>query len=113
MIKIVLIAGLTACFLVYFAKVRTMLSDRLVGLALFIAGLLFVLFPNLTYCLAGWLGVGRGADVVFYFAIVAFLFFIILIRAHLLEQERQITELTRAIAMLTAREGGEPPADES
>ena len=113
MIKIVLIAGLTLCFLFYFAKMRTVLSDRLIGLAIFLVGLLFVLFPMMTYTLAGWLGVGRGADLVFYFSIVAFLFFSILFRAHLLKQEQQITELTRAIALLTAREGGGPFVDKS
>lgn len=63
--------------------------------------------PDLIQWVASSIGIGRGADVVFYtfvllFPAVSFYFYSRCVRL-----QRQITELVRHIAIMEARQGGE------
>ena len=49
-----------------------MAFDKIVLLLVLLTGIVFVIFPETTNRLAHRLGVGRGADLIFYVAIVAF-----------------------------------------
>jgi len=58
-----------------------------------------VLRPETASFLARSLGVGRGADVVVYLAIAALFYLQFRLFGRLEDHERQITELTRALAL--------------
>lgn len=89
----------------YLARLRTTLRDRLIAAALFAAGCGAVLFPAGTSWLARMLGVGRGADLVFYLAVVTGGFVSVLLYSRTMKLEELVTELTRSFALAHA----EPP----
>lgn len=70
--------------------------------ALWIAAAVAILRPSITIALAHFLGIGRGADLVFYCGILGMLigFFVIYVRIKRLEN--QITRLVRSIAIRDA-----------
>ena len=85
-------------------RYRNQLRDRLLALLIFIVGALCVIFPVLTQDLAVRLGIGRGADLVFYFAIIGGLYFLAVFDIRLREKEEQITKLARGLAIATAHQ---------
>lgn len=62
--------------------------------------------PETIQHMAGWLGIGRGADVVLYLFVLAFLFVSFYQYAGLVRLQRQVTEVVRRLAILEARRGG-------
>ena len=94
-IQIILIAGVVAIFLYDILRLRSALMDLLLlgffsGLAIF-----FILFPEYTNIIASKLGVGRGADLLFYCCILFFLFIIVKLFARIRRLERKLTELVQ------------------
>ena len=88
-------------------------KSRVVWLAqalVLLAAVFFVANPNSTFVVAGWLGIGRGADLVLYaFALgliaVSFYFY-----SRYVALQRQVTEIVRRMAVEGARRtGSEPP----
>lgn len=68
-------------------------------------GIVFVFFPDLTNRIARWVGVGRGADMIFYLAIVFFLFVVAKLYGRIRKLEQQLTEIVRDESIRKAREG--------
>ena len=64
----------------------------------------FVLFPETTNKIAHWLGVGRGADFIFYLCILLFWFIISKLVSRIKLLEDQITELVRKDALRDVRQ---------
>lgn len=94
-IQILLITGFGIIFLYYAFRVRSALFDLITlfiftGLAVF-----FILFPQYTNTIAHKLGVGRGADLLFYICILLFLFVILKMFARIRRLEKKLTELVR------------------
>jgi len=58
-----------------------------------------VWWPNLTNIIATNLGIGRGADLIFYFSILILFFLIFRIYIKIEKTERNITKLTRQDAL--------------
>lgn len=75
---------------------------RLAWLFGLFAAVIAVLFPHTTDIVAGWLGVGRGTDLILYMAIVFFLGYAVTTSAHDRNSDRTITVLARKIALLEA-----------
>jgi len=71
------------------------------------AGMYFVLNPDVTNRIAAAVGVGRGADLLLYCWVVVSLAIFAHLQLALLRSKEQITELARAIAIVTAQR---PPA---
>ncbi len=59
----------------------------------------------------GWfavkLGIGRGADLVFYFFVLAFLIVSVLFYGKMMRLQRQITDLVRILAIQQAKKPGD------
>ena len=94
-IQVVLISGVIVIFLYYVFRLRNAFFDLLVisffsGLAVF-----FILSPEYTNTIAKKLGVGRGADLLFYICILFFLFIILKLFARIRRLEKQLTDLVR------------------
>jgi small membrane protein len=94
-IQVLLICGVVAIFLYYLFRLRSALMD-LVLIALFSGlAIFFILSPQSTSAIAHRLGVGRGADMLFYICILFFLFVILKLFARVRRLEATLTELVR------------------
>jgi small membrane protein len=62
-------------------------------------------FPDSTSRAASWVGVGRGVDLMLYVWIMASGLLILVLHLKLVAQQRQLTELTRYVAIA----GAQPP----
>jgi len=106
-IQILLICGVVIIFAYYVSRFRNALLD-LLALALFAGlGIFFILFPDYTNVIAKKLGVGRGADLLFYSCILFFLFVILKLFSRLRRLEDNLTELVRQQAKDNATHAGE------
>lgn len=80
------------------------IGEFLFWAGLFIFALAGVLDPELTGYIAKVLGIGRGADVVFYTSIALMFYLIFRLSISLEETRREITELVRKIALEKERQ---------
>lgn len=94
-IQVLLISGVAIIFIYYIFQLRSAFVD-LLALAVFAAfAVFFILFPEYTNAIAAKLGVGRGADLLFYVCILLFLFVILKLFARIRRLEKMVTELVR------------------
>ncbi|AQT81944.1 hypothetical protein B1R94_25855 [Mycolicibacterium litorale] len=105
-IQVLLIAAVIA-LLVYLLRARTNAKAKAwvkVGYVLFvIAAVYAILRPDDTTVLANWLGVRRGADLITYALIIAFVFTTLSTYLRFKELELKYARLARAIALEGAR----------
>ncbi|MEY2936583.1 MAG: hypothetical protein RL033_7332 [Pseudomonadota bacterium] len=101
-VQLLLIIGTASVLLVYLAYFRSRLSDRLVGLSLLSVAWVSILLPEYTTRAANLLGVGRGADLIFYFFGVFTLFALIILYTHVHNLSLQLTALVRHQAIRDA-----------
>jgi len=66
---------------------------------LILAAIVFVVWPDLTQNLAKFLGVGRGADLVFYISILIFWFVVLKLYSRVRSLEQKLTETIRKNAI--------------
>ena len=110
-IRILLLLGLGAIGFFIFLRRNRLPIHIMTVFALIIAGAVAVIFPDITQDAADVVGVGRGADLVMYIAIVAVMFVLLHYYTKFVELQRQVTELTRELAILRAEvERVAPPA---
>ena len=102
-IQPILIALLFVVLVGYLRALRSRLLGRILILALFVLGVVLVLVPRFAMDLAQAVGVGRGADLLFYLGFLGAGMGLILVYARLRSCERQITTLTRELAIERAR----------
>jgi hypothetical protein len=69
---------------------------------LIIVGIAAVMLPELTNQVANMVGIGRGADLLLYLTVVAFVFVSLNIYLKFRDLDERIVELARAIALLEA-----------
>ncbi len=86
-------------FVLYIFRIRSDSFDRLVYLVGAAAGIALVIAPQLSTDIANALGIGRGADLIFYLAIIMALFYGVASRSRTRRLERQITLLVRRQAI--------------
>lgn len=101
-VQLLLIIGTASVLLVYLAYFRSKLSDRLVGLLLLSVAWFSILLPEYTTRAANLLGVGRGADLIFYFFGVFTLFALIVLYTHVRTLSLQLTAMIRHQAIRDA-----------
>jgi hypothetical protein len=102
-IQWILVVSLLLClFYAFLQRGRSKLvSYAIAGTS--IAGIYFVLLPAHTSDLARWMGVGRGADLVFYCWIVISLIVSMNLQFRILNLKEMVTELTRELALRAPR----------
>ena len=98
-IKQILFVAILIVTIIYITKVRNFLIDRVILVLLMLLGILLVIFPNITVVIANAIGVGRGADLIFYLFIFStlFIFFYLLSKMNKLSQD--FTEFVRKDAI--------------
>jgi len=97
-IQLILTSGVLILVLYFIFRLRSAFFDMLVILLLSGLAVFFILDPQYTNILAHKLGVGRGADLVFYISILFFLFLILKLFARIRRLEKTVTELVRQLA---------------
>jgi hypothetical protein len=75
------------------------LARRAVMLLVVVAGVVAVLWPNLTTMVATSVGVGRGTDLVLYVLVITFVYYALATSQRIHHLERSITLLTRELAI--------------
>ena len=109
-IQILLIAAIVV-LLVYLLRSRRNAQSKAwvkVGYVLFVVGAIYaVVRPDDTTVLANWLGVARGADLIEYALVIAFLFTTLSAYMRFKDLELRYAQLARAIAL----EGARTPED--
>jgi hypothetical protein len=102
-IQWLLVMALLATAVYAMMQSHTPASVRWINGIASVAGVFFVLRPELTTRLAALLGVGRGADLLLYCWVVVSLTLFVHLQLALLHSKEQITELVRAVAIATAQ----------
>ncbi len=99
-IRLVLLLGLAATGWLVFLRRNRLPFHIILVFALLAAAAAAVVFPNLTQDAANLVGVGRGADLVFYLAIVVIMFVLLHYYTKFVELQRKLTDMTREVAIL-------------
>ena len=102
--QVLLVAALVL-FVIYIFRLRTAFLDRLVYIACAVVGAVFVIDPPFSTQIANLLGIGRGADLLFYLFIITSLFYAVETRSRLRRMEQQLTKLVRQNAIDHPLEG--------
>jgi small membrane protein len=89
------IASLLFILITYLRKFRRPALDKLFIGFLMALGIFFVLDPEITNQLAHFLGIGRGADLIFYLAILGFGYITLLLYSKIKKLEDQLTQIVR------------------
>ena len=105
-IQVLLIAAIVV-LLVYLLRSRRSAKSRAwvkLGYVLFVIGAIYaVIRPNDTTVVANWLGVDRGADLIEYALVIAFLFTTLSAYMRFKDLELRYAQLARAVALEGAR----------
>jgi hypothetical protein len=94
-IQLILLSGFAFLALYFFTKLRNRIADAVIFLVFAGLGVVFVISPEWTNILAKKLGVGRGADLIFYTCIIAFSFVIMMLYSKVRKLEQTITQIIR------------------
>lgn len=105
-VQLILIVMLIAILFLYFNRLRSGLVDRIVVALFVFVGIILAAVPDMTMKIAALVGVGRGADLFMYLALVGLGFFVLVLYSKLRDIESTISELARSVAIDTAREPG-------
>jgi hypothetical protein len=76
---------------------------RLLVLVALLAAVVVVIWPGVLSWLAHLVGIGRGSDLLFYAAIVAFLFYVVVDYKRSVQASRATTRLARELTLSEAR----------
>ncbi|MGZ5190154.1 MAG: DUF2304 family protein [Flavisolibacter sp.] len=98
-IQIILLTGISLISLYFFIRWKKRVFDILILSAMIICAVVFVIWPDITQTLAQKMGVGRGADLVFYISILIFWFLILKLYARTRKLEQMITQFIRKEAI--------------
>jgi hypothetical protein len=79
---------------------------KLLRCAVWLSAAVAIAFPDLVTDLGAVVGIGRGADLVTYLFILAFLGVTFYFYARYMRLQRQLTEVVRHVALREARRGG-------
>ncbi len=105
-IQIFLTAGVSICLLYAFNQIR--LRPLSIAIALVaIVGLVFIWYPDLTNMLAKLVGVGRGADLIYYIWIIIIMFALLNLHIRNRFNDRKIAAIVREIALAKPWKPGE------
>jgi hypothetical protein len=101
-IRILMLSGLAAIGWLVFLRRNKLPIHIVIVFGLLAAGAWAVIFPERTDVIANYVGVGRGVDLITYIFEVAGLFTLVHYYTKFVELQRQLTNLTREMAILRA-----------
>ena len=110
-IQLVLLTGVAFICLYFVIQLKKKLLDLILLMVLIAAAVVFILWPDITTRLAQKLGVGRGADLVFYVSILIFWFVVLKLYARIRHLEKSFTRIIREDAIKNAAGPSSPKPD--
>jgi len=111
MIQPILSAMLLGILLFTLMQSRKGVLLRTTMLLSVVLGMIFTWAPGLANDIAHYLGVGRGADLIFYIWILVSMLALVALYIGINRQGKQITELTRTLALYRANAEGKNKND--
>jgi hypothetical protein len=102
LLALAVIAGLLLRDFVTWSRSQASLRVRVARVFIWIGAAIAIAIPGLVQSVAEVLGIGRGADVVLYLSVLGFLWVAFYLYARCLRLEREITALTRHLAIRDA-----------
>ena len=103
-IQIVLLTGVAFISLYFVIRWKKRLLDIILLFGMIACAVLFIAWPDITQTIANKLGVGRGADLVFYISILIFWFVVLKLYIRLRALEHNFTEMVRKNALENAQQ---------
>lgn len=103
-IQLILVTGFIFIGLYFVTRLKRRLLDILLLFAMIACGIVFALKPDLTNIIAREVGVGRGADLIFYISILIFWFVSLKLYARIRKLEQQVTSIIREDTIRNATE---------
>ncbi len=97
-----ILGGLLLRDLLTWSRSQAGVHVRLIRCSVWVGTGIAIAEPGLVQSIAEVLGIGRGADVVLYLAVIAFLWVAFFLYSRCLRLEREITALTRHLAIRDA-----------
>ena len=107
-IKIILITILVLILRAFLVQKTLLLTRRILALLLFVILVYLVIFPETSTLVSQRFGIGRGADLIFYFSHLFLLLLIINLWRHTIVLSKQITVLARKLAINNAEKPDSP-----
>lgn len=98
-IQLLLLTGVVFIGLYFITRLKKRLLDIFLLFILVAAGVIFILWPDITNTIARKLNVGRGADLIFYISILIFWFVILKLYARMRRMEQALTDMARKQAL--------------
>lgn len=105
-IQPILVAALLVVFIWFLRnrnQARIRAGKKLAFALLVLAGVFAVVYPDALNTLANWLGVGRGADLLFYTLTVAFVFVTLNVYLKFKDHDERLAEIARHVAIEEAK----------
>ena len=103
-IQLILLTGISFISLYFITRLKKRALDIMLLAGMFGCAVVLVLWPDITTSIATRLGVGRGADLVFYISILIFWFIILKLFARIRKLEHALTEIIRQDALNKAQD---------
>ena len=110
-IQLILLTGVAFISLYFIIRLNKRLLDLVLLLAMIASAVVFILWPDLTTAIAKKLGVGRGADLIFYISILIFWFVVLKLYARVRHLEKLFTQVIREDALKKATSPNQPADD--
>lgn len=101
-IQLLLIFGVSLLGIYYVIRLKKTVVDLMLMLFMIFTAISFILWPDLTNKIAHQLGVGRGADLVYYICILLFSFALLKLYSRMRRLEQEFTRLVREDALKKA-----------
>jgi len=106
-IQPVLLAGVAFIFLYFVVWMKKRLLDIVILFLMICCAVVFIVWPDLTTVIAKKVGVGRGADLIFYVSILIFWFVILKLYTRIRRLEQLFTGIIREDALKNAQDNSE------
>jgi hypothetical protein len=94
-IQVILIVSLLFILVSYFRRFRRQVLDKIFISLMLLSGIFLVLYPEMTNQLAHFIGIGRGADLIFYLAIMGFGYLVLVLYSKIKKLEDQFSSFIR------------------
>lgn len=103
-IQLVLLTGVAFISLYFLVRLKKRLLELFLLLCMIACAVVFILWPEVTNIIAKKLGVGRGADLIFYISILIFWFVVLKLYIRIRKLEQAFTNIVREDALKKAQE---------
>lgn len=103
-VQILLLLCLLFIIVYIYLRLKSSVMDAIVFIFLGLMGAVLVIFPDLTTRIAHAIGIGRGADMIFYFSILFFGFISLKLYSRIRKLEQRFTEIVRDESIREAQE---------